>query len=191
LTQGKSLHELPDDLPAPTDDGACDHLRGSRVPHVALPSTGGHSVRLAESPGRTVVFAYPRTGRPGVEMPAGWNLIPGAMGCTPEACGFRDLHGEFARLGTRVLGLSTQTTEYQQEMVDRLGIPFEVLSDAELELTEALRLPTLEVEGETLIRRLTLVISGGVVEHVFYPVFPPDGHADEVLNWLRSERPRG
>jgi peroxiredoxin len=157
-----------------------------RMPPVALASTADREVRLDELPGRTVLFCYPRTGRPGEEVPPGWNSIPGARGCTNEACGFRDRHGQFADLGVRVLALSTQDTPYQREMSERLGVSFEVLSDAELRVVRALRLPTFEANGSTLVKRLTLVIRDGVIEHVFYPVFPPDTHAGEVLDWLRA-----
>jgi peroxiredoxin len=158
-----------------------------RVPPVALPSTGGGEVRLDELPGRTVLFCYPRTGRPDQELPPGWNSIPGARGCTPEACGFRDRHERFADLGVRVLALSTQDTSYQREMAERLELPFGVLSDADLRLVRALDLPTFEVQGWTLLKRLTLVIRDGEIEHVFYPVFPPDTHAGEILDWLGRE----
>jgi peroxiredoxin len=180
---------LPADLPAPVDDGAGDHLPGRRVPGVALPSTDGGTVTLASLLGLTVVFAYPRTGRPGKEPlggEAGWNAIPGARGCTPEACGFRDTHTQFTELGVRVLALSTQAGAYQREMAERLHLPFAVLSDERLELTRELGLPTFETGGWTLLKRLTLVIDDGKIRHVFYPVFPPDGHAAEVLDWLRS-----
>jgi peroxiredoxin len=169
------------------DDGAADHLPGTEMPAVGLPSTAGREVRLDQQPGRTVVFCYPRTGRPDQELPAGWNDIPGARGCTPETCGFRDRHGPFGELGARLFGLSTQDTGYQREMADRLELPFEVLSDAELRLTRALRLPTFEVDGMTLLARLTLVVADGTIEHVFYPVFPPDRHAAEVLDWLTAQ----
>jgi len=131
-----------------------------------------------------VLFCYPRTGRPDQELPPGWNSIPGARGCTPEACGFRDRHERFADLGVRVLALSTQDTDYQREMAERLKLPFDVLSDTGLRLVRALDLPTLEVQGWTLLKRLTLVTRDGEIEHVFYPVFPPDTHAGEVLDWL-------
>ena len=153
---------------------------------MALPSTTGETIELASLEGRTVLFCYPRTGRPDEELPPGWNAIPGARGCTPEACGFRDAHGQFEELGVRVLALSTQSAGYQREMAERLHLPFPVLSDEELELTHALRLPTFETSGWTLLKRLTLVIDDGRVEHVFYPVFPPDSHAAEVLSWLRG-----
>ena len=136
--------------------------------------------------GRTVLFCYPRTGRPDEELPPGWNAIPGARGCTPEACGFRDTHAQFTDLGVRVLALSTQDSAYQREMAERLHLPFPVLSDERLELTRALGLPTFETSGLTLLKRLTLVIDDGKIRHVFYPIFPPDGHAAEVLDWLRS-----
>jgi len=181
---------LPADLPAPEDDGACDHLIGLGVPDVMLRSTDGDSVALAaERAERTIVYAYPRTGRPGEpNLTADWDLIPGARGCTPEACGFRDHHAELAELGASVYGLSTQDTAYQREVVERLELPFPILSDADLELTSALRLPTFEVAGETLLRRHTLVVGDGRVEHAFYPVFPPDRHPLEVVEWLRERR---
>ena len=176
---------LPADLPVPEDDGACDHLPGKPVPAMSLPATDGGRVDLsAPHTGRTVVYAYPRTGRPGVASPPGWDAIPGARGCTPESCGFRDHHAELGALGCRVFGLSTQTSEDQREAVERLRLPFPVLSDAGLAFARALALPTFEVAGETLIKRLTLVIRDRRIEHVFYPVFPPDAHAGDVVDWL-------
>ena len=178
---------LPPDLPEPADDGAADHLPGTRMPGLALPATDGAAVDLSAREGRTIVYAYPWTGRPGQPLLVDdWDLIPGARGCTPETCGFRDHHAELAAEGAAVLGLSTQDTSYQQELVERLGLPFPILSDAELKLKRALRLPALEVAGQTLIKRLTLVVRDGAIEHVFYPVFPPDRHAGEVLAWLRD-----
>jgi peroxiredoxin len=179
---------LPSDLPAPVDDGAADHLLGARIPAIELPATDGRMVRLDRGSGRrTVVYAYPRTGRPG-EPPLvdQWDSIPGARGCTPESCAFRDHHAELLSLGADVYGLSTQDTSYQRELVERLALPFAVLSDAHLRLTKALRLPTFEVAGQTLLRRLTLVIRDGTIEHVWYPVFPPDTHAAEVVRWLTA-----
>jgi peroxiredoxin len=178
---------LPSDLPLPVDDGACAHLPGLAMPPVRLPSTAGRLVDLGALPAaRTVIYCYPRTGRPGEPLPTGWDAIPGARGCTPQSCAFRDHHRELVDLGAEVYGLSTQTTEYQREMAERLHLPFEVLSDAELRFADALRLPTFEVEGMRLIRRLTLVVRDGTVEHVFYPVFPPDGHAAEAVRWLEE-----
>lgn len=178
---------LPEGLPVPVDDGACDHLVGMRVPAIALPSTAGRDVLLAETGRpRTVVYAYPRTGVPGEPSPEGWDMIPGARGCTPQSCAFRDHHQELLDLGAEVFGLSTQTTAFQGEMAARLHLPFEVLSDADLRLTTALRLPTFEVAGMTLIRRLTLILLAGRVEHVFYPVFPPDQSAAQTIAWLRA-----
>jgi peroxiredoxin len=185
--------QLPDDLPAPTDDGAADHLRGSLVPPLALPSTRGGRVRLDQLPAPfeyLVVYAYPRTGRPGVALPPGWDDIPGARGCTPESCGFRDHAHDLADAGAAVVGLSTQSTGYQREAVERLGLPFPLLSDADLRLTRALDLPTFTVDLEdesraTLLKRLTLVIREGEIVHTFYPVFPPERHAERVLEWLR------
>lgn len=179
---------LPDDLPVPQDDGTTDHLPGTTLPAIALAATDGTSVRLDRLTGRTVVFAYPRTGRPGQEPPggeAGWNAIPGARGCTPEACSFRDERARFAALSVGVYGLSTQDTDYQREAVERLHLPYQLLSDAALELTRTLELPTFEVEGLTLIRRLTLFLADGRIEGVQYPVFPPDRAADLALERLR------
>jgi len=177
---------LPDNLPVPEDDGAADHLPGARLPDIALASSSGGVVSIAETGApRAVIFAYPRTGRPNQLMPDGWDAIPGARGCTPQTCAFRDLHHAFTALETRVYGLSTQKTDDQREMVERLHVPFPVLSDAQLELTRSLRLPTFEVEGMTLLKRLTLVIGDGFIETVFYPVFPPNKSADTALEWLR------
>jgi peroxiredoxin len=183
----ENLYELPDGLPAPVDDEACDHLPGMRLPSVALPSTSGEPVDLSSLPGRTILYCYPRTGRPGEDLPQGWNEIPGARGCTPQSCAFRDHHTQLRALGARVFGLSTQDTGYQQEAVDRLHLPFELLSDESLAFVQALGLPTFEVEGMTLIKRLTLVICDGRIEKVFYPVFPPDKNAEEVVGWLHQQ----
>jgi peroxiredoxin len=131
-----------------------------------------------------VVYCYPRTGVPGQPLPAGWDEIPGARGCTPETCGFRDHHQELARLGADVYGVSTQSTEYQREMVTRLHVTFEVLSDEQLLLTAALRLPTFTFGGMTLLQRLTIIATIGQIEHVFYPVSRPETHAEEVIDWL-------
>ena len=180
-----NLNQLPPNLPVPKDDGAARHLTGMTLPDLALPSTGNRLVNLSKiSAPRTVIYAYPRTGVPGKPVPAGWDEIPGARGCTPETCGFRDHHKELARLGAEVFGLSTQDTAYQQEMVKRLDVPFEVLSDEHLTFTRALRLPTFTFDGMVLLKRLTLVARHGRIEHVFYPVFPPDTHAQEVMAWL-------
>ena len=178
---------LPPDLPRPVDDGAARHLVGLPMPKLSLRSTKGRMVDPSALAGaRTVIYAYPMTGVPGKALPEGWDMIPGARGCTPQSCGFRDHHKELAELGAEVFGLSTQTTDYQREMSERLHLPFEVLSDAELELTEALRLPTFEVDGMRLLKRLTLIVSGGRIEHVFYPVFPPNESAATVIAWLKA-----
>jgi peroxiredoxin len=176
---------LPEGLPEPVDDGGADHLRGAVMPSVELPATDGRAVRL-DGPGRSVVYAYPRMGDPLVPE---WDLIPGARGCTPEACGFRDHHAEIVGAGAEVYGLSTQPTPEQRAAVERLALPFPLLSDPTLELARALRLPTFDAAGETLLKRLTLVVADGRVDHVFYPVFPPDRHAAEVLAWLRMVDP--
>jgi peroxiredoxin len=175
---------LPDDLPVPEDDGAADHLDGAALPPLALPATDGTRVRLDALAGVSVVFAYPRTGRPGEESPGGdaaWNAIPGARGCTPEACSFRDERAAFAAKGARVFGLSTQDSDYQREAVERLHLPYPLLSDADLELARALRLPTFDVDGMTLLKRLTLIVRDGVIHDHVYPVFPPNRGAELAL----------
>jgi peroxiredoxin len=177
---------LPDGLPEPEDDGSADHLPGLKLPDVTLGATDGSEIALPELPDRTIVYAYPKTGRPGENVtPDGWEQIPGARGCTPESCGFRDSHADLLDAGSAaVFGLSLQSSDYQREARDRLGLPFEMLSDVGRELTNAADLPTFEAENETFLKRFTLVVTDGRVEHVFYPVFPPDEHATEVLRWL-------
>lgn len=180
----KNPMELSDDLPVPQDDGAAAHLAGMVLPVLGLPATDGTSVRLDELQGRTIVFAYPRTGRPGESSPGGdeeWDAIPGARGCTPQACSFRDEHLRFAAADVRVLGLSTQDTAYQQEAAERLHLPYPLRSDERLELATALGLPTFEVDGMTLLKRLTLFLHDGAIESVIYPVFPPDRSAEQAL----------
>jgi len=184
----RNLYELPPDLPVPIDDGACEHLSGVEMPVVSLPSTLGATVNLAEAScsGRTVFFFYPRSGRPDEPPIPGWDDIPGARGCTPQSCAFRDHHGEFEALSVRVFGVSAQDTEYQREFAERTKLPYPLLSDSDFVLTEALGLPTFEAGGMRLIRRLTLVTSDGRIGNVFYPVFPPDKNAEEVLAYLRT-----
>ncbi|MGW8684987.1 redoxin family protein [Streptomyces sp. NPDC055817] len=179
---------VPADLPVPEDDGAAAHLPGMKVPHLELQGTGGTAVRLdALGAGRTVIYIYPLTGRPGVDLPDGWDSIPGARGCTPEACGFRDHYQDLLATGADgVFGLSSQGTDYQREVVERLHLPFQMLSDPARSLAEELGLPTFETSGLTLYKRLTLIVRDSVVEHVFYPIFPPNEHADQVLTWLRD-----
>jgi peroxiredoxin len=175
-------------IPAPADDGAAAHLVGMTVPEVGLLATDDNSVMLSTLPGRTVVFGYPRTGEPGkIALVDDWDMIPGARGCTPQTCAFRDLFAELKAAGAQhVFGLSTQSNEYQAEMASRLHLPFPVLSDEKLALTRALKLPTMEVAGLTLIKRLAMVIDNGRITHVFYPVFPPDRNAGDVLDWLKQ-----
>jgi peroxiredoxin len=178
---------LPPGIPAPQDDGATRHLAGMTLPSLMLAATDGSVVDLSALRGRAVVYVYPRTGRPGVNLPDGWDAIPGARGCTPQSCSFRDHFAEFKQLGVaRVFGLSTQDSDYQREAVERLHLPFPVLSDADLTLTRALNLPTFVVEGMTLLKRMVFVIDDGVMTKVFYPVFPPDKSAAEVAGWLRA-----
>lgn len=184
----ENFNNLPDDLPAPNDDGAAAHLLGMKIPAVTLASTSGRPVQLSSVSGRLVLFFYPMTGRPGVPLPEGWDQIPGARGCTPQTCSFRDHYSELQELGASVFGVSTQSTDYQKEAAERLHLPFALLSDQHLELTEALSLPTFEVQRETLIKRLALIVEDGEIVKVFYPVFPSDRNADEVIGWLGQHR---
>ena len=180
---------LPTDLPAPEDDGAADHLPGTPMPHIVLPSTAGGEVALDQlGAGRTVLYLYPMTGRPGVDLPDGWNEIPGARGCTPEACGFRDHYADLRAAGAgAVYGLSSQSTAYQAELAERLDLPFEVLADTGHELAQALELPTFTAGGQRrLYKRLTLIVAAGRIEHALYPIFPPDEHAAQVVDWLSA-----
>ena len=176
---------LPKDLPVPVDDGAASHLEGSLLPGLALDSTDGASVDLARLSGRWVIYIYPMTGRPDVHLPEGWDAIPGARGCTPQSCSFRDHYAELQALNAGVFGLSVQTSDYQREARDRLHLPFQTLSDTGLRLKTTLRLPTFEVAGMELYKRLTLITCDWRIEKTFYPVFPSDRNADDVLAWLR------
>ena len=188
MTRSDDLYALPADLPVPVDDGACGHLPGMSWPTVALPSTSGRLVSLAaERADWLVVYFYPRTGLPDQDPPGGleaWDSIPGARGCTPQACSYRDHRAELGRLGAQVFGVSTQDTTYQREVVERLHLPYELLSDSRLELASALRLPTFSVAGHTVIKRLTLIGRRGRIDACFYPVFPPDADAEKVLRYI-------
>ena len=181
------LYSTPANLPIPEDDGACRHLVGMDVPDIALPATSGETIRLGQAPTRwTVVYAYPRTGVPDRDSPPGWDEIPGARGCTPQNCAFRDHSAELRALDCSVFGLSTQSTEYQREMATRLHLPFPVLSDEALALTRALRLPTFTYDGSILLKRLSLILDGRRIAHVLYPVFPSNADAPAVVAWLRA-----
>lgn len=187
MARSDNVMELPKDLPMPQDDGACAHLTGMQLPSIPLCSTRGRMIDLAQLKGTLVVYIYPRTGRPDQELPTGWNAIPGARGCTPQSCAFRDHYTELKQLGVAELfGLSTQDTAYQQEAVARLHLPFEILSDEKLEFARALKLPTFEVDGMSLIKRITLVVRDATIVKVFYPVFPSDRNAQEVTDWLTT-----
>jgi len=178
--------QLPEDLPVPVDDGAADHLNGMTMPSVVLEASDERQVDVgALGEGLTVLYVYPMTGTPGVELPAGWDDIPGARGCTPETCGFRDHFADLQRAGAdRVFGLSTQDLATQRELVERLRLPYPLLSDPEEKLGQALRLPSFEAGGATRYSRITLIIVDDTIDHVFYPIFPPNAHAIEVLAWL-------
>lgn len=179
---------LPPDLPVPLDDGATAHLARFRLPDKALPSTAERVLNPSSLPGRSVIYVYPMTRKPGVAQPAGWDAIPGARGCTPESCGFRDHLAHLREAGVRsIVGVSSQPTDYQREAVERLQLPYELLSDGDFAWADALRLPTFRAAGQRFHKRLTMIVEDGVIEHVFYPVFPPDTHAADVLAWLRDD----
>ena len=192
MTEARGTHNpqfLPPGIPAPQDDGAARHLTGAKLPDLALPATKGAPVNLSRLTGRTVIYIYPRTGVPGVDPPTGWDQIPGARGCTPQSCTLRDHFDELVRFGVAHLyGLSTQDTAYQREAATRLHLPFALLSDEKLELTKALRLPTFSAAGMTLLKRMALVVDEGQITKVFYPVFPPDRNAAEIIVWLQESR---
>lgn len=192
MTEAPGTHNpqfLPSGIPIPQDDGAARHLAGAKLPDLVLPATDGTSVNLSKLSRRTVIYIYPRTGVPGVDPPTGWDQIPGARGCTPQSCAFRDHFGELARLGVAHLyGLSTQDTAYQREAATRLHLPFALLSDEKLALAKALKLPTFSVAGMTLLKRMALVVDDGQITKVFYPVFPPDKSAAEVIAWIQESR---
>jgi len=180
---------LPPGIPVPQDDGGARHLPGMNLPDLALPATDGSAVNLSKLGGRIVLYIYPRTGVPGVDAPPGWDDIPGARGCTPQSCGFRDHFAELKALGVvHVFGLSTQDTAYQQEAATRLHLPFPILSDEKLTFAKALKLPTFTTSGMTLLKRMALVIDGGRITKVFYPVFPPDQNAAEVIAWIQASK---
>jgi peroxiredoxin len=183
---GTDIYEVPGGLPEPEDDGACDHLPGMRLPPVSLAATSGELIDLSTLAGTTIVYCYPLTGRPDWDLPQGWDEIPGARGCTPQSCAFRDHHAELQDLGARVFGLSTQDSDYQREAAERLNLPYGLLSDEVLEFAKTLGLPTFDAEGMTLLKRVTLVLEGGEIRKVFYPVFPPGRNAEEVIGWLST-----
>jgi peroxiredoxin len=183
-----NYEQLPADLPVPEDDGAAAHLTGAVMPSITLPATSGEPVDLSRIGPRAIVYVYPMTGKPGVPLVEGWDQIPGARGCTPESMGFRDHYEELTGLGAQVFGLSVQDTAEQAEAASRLKLPFPLLSDSGLVLAGRLRLPTFTAaDGVVRYKRLTLVLNQGRIEHVFYPVFPPNQHAAEVLGWLREQ----
>jgi len=181
-----NLNQLPTDLPVPQDDGSASHLMGMRLPNIELLATNGKSIHLGELKGRLVIYCYPMTGQPNVPLPDGWDQIPGARGCTPQSCSFRDHYQELQALGAEVIGLSVQTTDYQKEMADRLHLPFPVVSDANYQFQKALNLPIFVAAGMTLLKRVTLIANDGVIEAVHYPIFPSDSDPAWVINYLRS-----
>ena len=186
MTIPSNYQELPADLPIPVDDGATRHLIGMRLPDVALQATNGKMINLGEIKKKLVIYCYPMTGQPNVPLPEGWDQIPGARGCTPQSCSFRDHYQELGDLGAEVIGLSVQTTQYQKEMADRLHLPFPVVSDVQYAFQKTLNLPTFEAAGMTLLKRVTLIANQGVIEAVHYPIFPSDSDAPWVVQYLKT-----
>lgn len=183
-----NYEDLPADLPVPEDDGAAAHLTGADMPSITLPATTGEAVNLGTLGPRAIVYVYPMTGTPGVPLPDGWDDVPGARGCTPESMGFRSHYEELTALGAQVYGLSVQSTADQAEAARRLALPFPLLSDSGLVLAERIGLPTFTAaDGVVRYKRITLVLNQGTIERVFYPIFPPNQHAAEVLGWLQAQ----
>jgi len=181
-----NLTQLPSDLPIPEDDGSTDHLKGMKLPQVLLKATNGETINLGDIQGRLVIYCYPMTGQPDVALPDGWDQIPGARGCTPQSCSFRDHYQDLQALGAEVIGLSVQTTEYQKEMANRLHLPFPVVSDVDYQFQKALNMPTFVAGGMTLLKRVTLIVNNGVIEGVHYPIFPSDSDAAWVMDYLKK-----
>ncbi len=180
-----NVYEIPPNLPIPEDDGSTNHLRGLRLPNISLNATDGTTVNFGTIFSRLVIYCYPMTGQPNVALPNGWDQIPGARGCTPQSCSFRDHYRELQALGAGVVGLSVQTTEYQKEMVDRLHLPFPVVSDSNYQFQKALNMPTFIAAGMTLLKRVTLIANDGVIEAVHYPIFPSDSDPGWVIDHLK------
>jgi peroxiredoxin len=183
-----NLNNLPTDLPEPQDDGTTNHLMGMKLPSISLLSTIGTAINLGQIQGRLVIYCYPMTGKPNVPLPDGWDQIPGARGCTPQSCSFRDHYKELQKLGAEVVGLSTQKTDYQKEMADRLHLPFPVVSDTDLAFQKSLNLPTFEAANMTLLKRVTLIANNGVIEAVHYPIFPSDSDPAWVVDYLKDNQ---
>jgi len=183
-----NLNQLPTDLPIPQDDGSTNHLKGLKLPNLSLNASNGKAINLADIKGKLVVYCYPMTGQPNVALPEGWDQIPGARGCTPQSCTFRDHYQELQELGAEVLALSVQSTEYQKEMVDRLHLPFQVVSDVNYQFQKALNLPTFVAAGMKLLKRVTLIANNGVIEAVHYPIFPSDSDPSWVIDYLKSHK---
>ena len=181
-----NLNQLPDNLPVPLDDGAADHLRGLMLPQISLQSTQGKDIAIGGIAGRVVIYCYPMTGQPGVALPDGWDEIPGARGCTPQTCAFRDHYQELQAFGAEVIGLSVQSTAYQREMAESLHLPFPVVSDINYQFQKALNLPTFVAAGVTLLKRVTLIANAGMIESVHYPIFPSNSDAEWVINYLKN-----
>jgi peroxiredoxin len=180
-----NVYDLPKDLPVPQDDGAANHLLGQRLPDVVLAATDGSVVDFGAIVNTVVIYCYPMTGQPNVPLPEGWDQIPGARGCTPQSCSFRDHYQEIRALGADVIGLSVQNTAYQKEMAERLHLPFPVVSDIDYKFQKALKLPIFQVAGMTLLKRITLIVKNGIIESVHYPIFPSDSDPDWVIERLK------
>jgi peroxiredoxin len=182
-----NYNQLPPDLPIPIEDGATNHLIGMMLPNISLKSTRGYSINLRGIRGNVVIYCYPMTGQPNVPLPEGWDQIPGARGCTPQSCSFRDHYQELQALGAEVIGLSVQTSDYQKEMTGRLHLPFPVLSDSNYEFQNAMNMPTFVAAGMILLKRVTLVATNGVIKAVHYPIFPSDSDPAWAIDYLKRQ----
>ena len=184
-----NLSVLPKDLPVPKDDGKCDHLEGSLIPSISLPNQDGNMLKINRTDTfRLIIYCYPMTGNPTKPLPKDWNLIPGARGCTPQTCSFRDNYESFTKLNAVPIGISTQTTSEIKEMTIRLNVPYDVLSDYKLTLSNKIKLPTFKIEKKTYIKRVTMIVEKSIIRKCFYPIFPPDLHFKEVIKWLEKNQ---
>ena len=182
-----NLSVLPKDLPVPIDDGKCNHLVNKTIPDIFLPTQNGNMLKLNRSDTfRLIIYCYPMTGRPDKVLPENWNSIPGARGCTPQTCSFRDNYDDFIKLNSIPIGLSTQSIEDIREMTMRLSIPYDVVSDEKMTFIKLMKLPTFKINNKTYIKRITMIVEKSIIKHIFYPVFPPDLHVKDVIQWLEK-----
>ncbi|VAW52529.1 Alkyl hydroperoxide reductase subunit C-like protein [hydrothermal vent metagenome] len=182
----KDLYQLPEGLPVPVDDGACNHLEGAPFPSMLITVTPHATYDFSKEKGINIIFFYPMIGHPDSLPMTGWNEIPGARGCTPQALSYKNYFRQITKLGVRLFGASSQALKEQNDAIDRLKLPFELINDSSFLLSNALKLPTFQFNEIKMIKRLTLVVVDGVIKKVFYPVFPPNKNVDDVIVWLKE-----